>query len=73
MGLPSALGTGGRRVFVAHLVLNESRVPAILEKVGGVRASERMKVEAVGEAELPAVAGGTFVVAGGVVGRSLPS
>lgn len=41
---------------MSHLVLHEPRVPAGLEQVRGVGASERVKVEALREAQFLAVA-----------------
>lgn len=39
-----------------HLVLDEPRIPAGLEKVGGVRAAQGVDVDPFGEPELGAVA-----------------
>lgn len=50
------IDAGCRPVLMAHLVLHEPRVPSSFEEVSGVRTTERVEIEPIGESQLLAVA-----------------
>jgi hypothetical protein len=43
-------------MIVAHLVLDELRVPAVFYEVGSVRAAQRVQIQSVWQLKIPTVA-----------------
>ena len=42
-------------MVVAHLVLDELRIPAVFDQVGGIRAAQRVQIQSVRQLQIPTV------------------